>query len=147
MSPAMRPASPKFIRSDSQLLPSQGVGDVAELNLKTMLIMSYLDTTALLIKSGIQGYDDSAISASIIGTISLINLIYPQLDKASDVAVKDSLGDIRIKLYKKVDDNYVALNREERVKTIILCLKAQELVAIKFKIFGLKIERKISAEL
>lgn len=109
--------------------------------------MSYLDTTALLIKSGIQGYDDSAISASIIGTISLINLIYPQLDKESDVNVKTNLAEIRVKLYKKVDDNYVALNREERVKTIILCLKAQELVSIKFKIFGLKIERKISAEL
>jgi hypothetical protein len=83
----------------------------------------------------------------MIGTISLINLIYPQLDKQSDIDVKNALYEIRRKLYVKVDNSYTALNREERVKTIILCLKAQELVSIKFKIFGLKIERKISADL
>lgn len=123
------------------------MGDVAELNLKTMLILSYLDTTALLVKSGKDGFDDSAISSCIIGAISLINLIYPQLDLQSDLDVKKALEKIREKLYRKVDDNYTSLNREDRVKTIILCLKAQELVAIKFKIFGLKIERKISANL
>jgi len=143
----MRPASPKFNKSDSNMLPSQGMGDVAELNLKTMLILSYLDTTALLVKSGRDGFDDSTISSGMIGTISLINLIYPQLDKQSDIDVKNALYEIRRKLYQKVDDNYTSLNREERVKTIILCLKAQELVSVKFKIFGLKIERKISADL
>jgi hypothetical protein len=143
----MRPASPKFNKSDSGMLPSQGMGDVAELNLKTMLILSYLDTTALLVKSGREGFDDSTISSCIVGTISLINLIYPQLDKQSDIDVKNALSEIRRKLYIKIDDNYTSLNREERVKTVILCLKAQELVSIKFKIFGLKIERKISADL
>ena len=143
----MRPAKPNFQKSDSGVLPSQGLGDVAELNLKTMLILSYLDTTALLVKSGKEGFDDSTISASVVGTISLINLIYPQLDKTSDSEVKEKLAMIRSKLYNKVDDNYISLARDERVKTVILCLKAQELVSIKFKIFGLKIERKISAEL
>lgn len=143
----MRPANPKFNKSDGKMLPSQGMGDIAELNLKTMLILSYLDTTALLIKSGKEGFDDSSISSSIIGTISLINLIYPQLDKASDMEVKQEIEIIRTKLYKKVDDNYTALSREDRVKTIMLCLKAQELVSVKFKIFGLKIERKISADM
>lgn len=143
----MRPENPKFIRSDSDKLPSQGIGDVAELNLKTMLILSYLDTTSLLVKSGKEGFDDSTINSSIIGTISLINLIYPQLDKESDGDVQEQLSVIRKKLYNKVDDNYTSLSREDRVNTIILCLRAQELVSVKFKVFGLKIERKISAEL
>lgn len=143
----MRPAKPNFNRSDSGMLPSQSLGDVADLNLKTMLILSYLDDTALLVKSGKEGFDDSSISSAIIGTISMINLIFPQLDLESDREVRESLANIRKKLYSKVDDNFTALNREERVNTIILCLKAQELVSIKFKIFGLKIERKISAEL
>lgn len=143
----MRPASPKFQKSDSGMLPSQGLGDVAELNLKTMLILSYLDSTALFVKSGREGFDDASISSAIIGTISLINLIYPQLDLQSDLDVKTQLGVIRTKLYKKIDDSYISLDRSERVKTIALCLKAQELVSVKFRIFGLKIERKISAEL
>jgi hypothetical protein len=125
----------------------KGLGDVASLDLKTMLILSYLDNIALIVKVGKDDFSYGSVCASMLGTISLINLVYPQLDKDSDLTIKKALLEIKDKLERKLSDNRISLDREDKASIIRLCINAQELISIKFKAFGIKIERKISASL
>ncbi len=125
----------------------KGLGDVASLDLKTMLILSYLDNIELIVKVGKDDFSYGSVCASMFGTISLINLVYPQLDKDSDLTIKKALLEIKDKLERKLSDNRISLDREDKASIIRLCINAQELISIKFKAFGIKIERKISASL
>lgn len=117
-----------------------------DLDLKTMVLINYNYSIAMLIKTGNEGFDPDSINAGALAVTCLINIVAPQLDKTTDEKIKTELDILYTKIMNRISNNSSSLNnKQESMKTVVYCMRAMQLIAIKFKAFGMKIDRKVSA--
>lgn len=139
-------ARPEKITSANMVNTVNALNKMPDLDLKTMVLINYNYSIAMLIKAGNEGFDSDSINASAIAVVSLVSIVVPQLDKTSDKEIRAELNDLSMKLTNRMINNSNGLSdKVVRMRTVGYCLRAMSLLAEKFKAFGMKIERKVSA--
>ena len=137
---------PEKVTSANMVNTVNALTKMPDLDLKTMVLINYNYSIAMIIKAGNEGFDLDSINASALAVVCLINIVVPQLDKSSDSDKRERLIELNRRLRNRITQNTTGLfNKQESMKTISYALEAMSIMAEKFKAFGMKIERKVSA--